>query len=748
MLIPDSHLSRDAGRSGMRDALPAPFIEAPDESALGLRELVRLLLQRGLKIAAFCVVGALIGLGVATILPKSFYAEGLLVVDTQEINIPDFQTVTSQGTVQPWGARSAARVLVSREVVDKAVRKLDLLDDPEFNPALRPSILDRVLATGWVPDWLRNSPLLASVGTGALTSASKAEEARDRGKLVTSVLKHLTADSEDQSYAITLGFTGQDPAMVARIVNTVIDVFIAQELESKRHAMSEASRQLQSQTEEVRANLETARAKVLALESQPSVVTTGDGTVISQRLVTLAKEEQQIDNDEAGVRADLDQVGAALRGGRSNILNPDLVTPRLKVLLETGAYLGQTMAQTAIQLGPKHPRMQALAAEQTRVQQETTDEIRSIRDSLKERRATLDQRRAALQSDAQKLGQQAAVSADDRAKLEQLRADEQSQQQLYQTYRQRYRLTLANLQVIQPGIRVVSRPVPPVDPSSPGRALLTVAGGMVGALLAIAFILGRRWWKGGIDTPREVSLAAGVPALGGIPRFGGALFSPRAVWDPVVHRADGPITETMRGILYRIQHTQDLTPKVVMITSPSPLDGKTSLSLSLTRVAARDGLRTLCIETDFRRPALGARACVRPGWMLNDYLDGKATLEEAVVQDPASSAHLLVSRPVRSDPRRYLEHPRLPELFDMARAGYDLVIVDTAPVLRVIDPLLIAPLVDAVVVVISRGSATRNAVAETIERLRHSRTWIVGVVTTQLSGPVPAEYAYGGYAGR
>ena len=314
--------------------------------------------------------------------------------------------------------------------------------------------------------------------------------------------------------------------MVARIVNTVMEVFLDQELELKRRAMSEASRQLQSQAEELRANLEATRAKVLALESRPSVVTTGDGTVISQRLVTLAKEEQQVDNDEASVRADLDQVDAALKGGRSNILNPELVTPRLKVLLETSANLRQTMAQTAIQLGPKHPQMQALAAELTRVQQETTDEIRSIRDSLKGRRATLDQRRVALQADAQKLGQQAAVSAEDRAKLQQLQADEQSQQQLYETYQQRYRLTLANLQVIQPGIRVVSRAVPPVDPSSPGRALLTVAGGVVGALLAIAFILGRRWWKGGIDTPREVSLAAGVPALGGIPRFSGALLSP------------------------------------------------------------------------------------------------------------------------------------------------------------------------------------------------------------------------------
>lgn len=86
------------------------------------------------------------------------------------------------------------------------------------------------------------------------------------------------------------------------------------------------------------------------------------------------------------------------------------------------------------------------------------------------------------------------------------------------------------------------------------------------------------------------------------------------------------------------------------------------------------------------------------------------------------------------------------KLLSIARSRYDIVIVDTPPVMRVVDPLLMARLADRVVLVVSERGATREVVYETIQRLRWSQTPLAGIVMAQLSGRIPEQYVYSGYA--
>ena len=123
-------------------------------------------------------------------------------------------------------------------------------------------------------------------------------------------------------------------------------------------------------------------------------------------------------------------------------------------------------------------------------------------------------------------------------------------------------------------------------------------------MAVIAGILARRWWLGQVQSPREMSLLSGLPALGAIPKIGGFLRPARSVQEHVVHSPQSLITETVRGILFRLQSAEKPAPKVIVVTSPLPGEGKTSFALSLARVAARDGLRSLCVDADFRSPAL------------------------------------------------------------------------------------------------------------------------------------------------
>jgi len=323
------------------------------ELNMGLRELIQLLRDRVWLILGLCVIGAVAGFGLGSILPRSFHADSLLIVDTQEINIPEFQTIRSQGTVEPWGARSAARVLVSREVVDNASQKLHLENDPDFNPAPWGKSIENGL-----PDWVRQR--LDALGLGGLISGPPQNSAVDWANLVEAVRRHLSANSEERSYAITLGFTGPNPESAAQIVNAVMDEFIRQERDAKRQALMTASVQLQQESRKLSDALQAAWAKIRSLEGRSSTVATMTGTVAAQKFVALAQEEQNTDNELARVSADLAQVEAARHGGHSNLLNPNLVTQRLKAMLITEASVQQKSAETAVRVGEEHPQMRAV----------------------------------------------------------------------------------------------------------------------------------------------------------------------------------------------------------------------------------------------------------------------------------------------------------------------------------------------------------------------------------------------------
>jgi len=718
---------------------PVDLRDAEIELNMGLRELIQLLRERVWMIVGLGVIGAAAGFGIGSVLPRSFHADGLLIVDTQEINIPEFQTIRSQGTVEPWGARSAARVLVSREIVDNAARTLNLENDPDFNPVPWSKSIENAL-----PDWVRQR--IAASGIGDPIGGSPPNDPADWANLVDSIRHDLYASSEERSYAITLGFTGHNPEVAAQIVNAVMDEFIKQERDAKRRTLTAASVQLQQESKKLSAALEVAWAKIRSLEGRSSTVATMVGTVAAQKLVALAQEEQNVDNELARINADLGQVEVARREGRANLLNPNLVTPRLKAMLTNEASLREKSAEIAVRVGAEHPQMRAMKMQLDRVSADIAGEMTAILSSLQQRLANLQERRKTLRADVDKNARAAGVSAGDRAELEQLRTDAQSRQQLYETYQKRYYQTLANLEIIQPSTRIASRAAPPTHPSSPGRGLLAAIAASAGVLLALAGILGRRWLADRIETLPQVGVATGLPVLGGIPWVNGGLFRPKALApNYALHQRKGLITETVRGILLQVRSVDGPTPKVIMIASPQAGDGKTSLSLYMARVAARDMLRTLCIDADFRRPALGNRAGISPYWFLNDVLDGTVDLDQAITQDPASEAHILAARPVEGDPLSLLDADRLASFFDLVRAQYDLVIVDTPPVLRVIDPLLIAPLADAVVLVVSQGSSTREMVAETVQRLLRARARIAGAVMARLNGRVPEEYVYAGY---
>lgn len=706
---------------------------------IGIRELIQGIRHHIVLIGFAAILTGFVGWGTGVLLPPTYKAEGLLVIDTQQFNMPELQSMRSVRTVEPWGARSEALILTSPDLIRQTIADLALTYDPSFNATLRDGPLARLTQVPFLPNFVktaiaerRNEPV---VGPAIVP------------ELVEDISQDLNVFSEERSYAISVSFTGRDPHSAALLVNGLMQRYLANEIEAIRGPSLRAQADLQERVDKLFADLERTRGEIRRLETQGDLLTTGTDTLQAQELAEIATERRQLANLRLGIEAELEQLRASLTAGQYSVPNTERETPRLRTLWEIEGDLRNRLAEREVELGANHPIIQTLRQELADNQSRIAGEVRQIGLSIERELAAFDNRDQLLADRIDAARGSAAISAEGRTVLGQLRTEEISKQKLYDDYRERYEQTVASQGLFAADARIVSEASPPIKPSSPSPLLLAIAGLMLGTIGATGWVIGRHYLGDGVETMADAGQVSGLPALGGIPRVGGLWQGDTVVADHVATNPKSAITETVRGILFRLTHPEAgaVPPKVIMVTSPMPRDGKSSLVTSIARVAARDGVRVLAIDCDFRKPSLAGTLGVTPRWWLNDFLDDSLALGDTLIQDPRGTAHFLLSKPVANCSRAFLEQTALQRLVTEAREFYDLILIDSPPVMKVVDPLILSQLADVTVMVVSWREVSRQVIREAIERLDATSTPIIGFVLSRVGGKVPENYVYGGY---
>ena len=708
------------------------------------QDLLDSLLRRKGFIILAIIVGGLIAYHVAKNLPPWYTASGLLVVDTYKATIPELDTFTSERTVEPWGGRSEARVLTSQQMIDLLVQELSLVDDPEFNETLRPPLLRTWAETTLLPQPIKS--WLADISEPEEPRSGPAMEREIGEKLA----KALNAFSEERSYAIELQFSGRDPEKSALIVNKLMDLYIDRQISEKREATLKSSEGLKQKMTELQAELATAQAKVREEEGNASLLNTPEGTIISRDLADLVSQRRTLRRERDQLSADLGQLVSTIAGSGLTALDADLVTPRLEGLWQDEAAARRRISEASLDLGDRHPRRIALNKELESIQEQIRSEATGIAKSLEQRIASLDNQDRQLRRQIEAGQGQAAEVAAERSRLAQLQDEVAVKQDLYTRYRGYYEQTLStltNIDLSGSDVRIASVAVPPLKPSSPGAGLLTVVGMFAGLLISSGAIVGRRYLSGGVETLDQLSLLSGLPGLGAIPSVASWRRPGQNLASYVAEYPNSGVTETLRGILLRLNLSSVESPrKVLLVTSSEPAEGKTSFCIALGRTAAQDGLRCLVIDCDFRRPSFHDQTNLHPGASLNDFLSGALDWgQDAVVKDPVSGMDMLMSKPTHSEMREFVSSTRLRVLIAEAREHYDLVIIDSPPTLRVPDAINLADTSDAIVFLAAWRKTKRRMVQEALKRLSVAGRPIVGVVLSRVRGSVPEEYVYGGY---
>jgi len=253
----------------------------------------------------------------------------------------------------------------------------------------------------------------------------------------------------------------------------------------------------------------------------------------------------------------------------------------------------------------------------------------------------------------------------------------------------------------------------------------------------------------GFERTEDIEDVLGLPVLGALPLMRRKRAERAGLGQSFIGQPhESLIAETLRGIRIALGCRRDQGnghASVLLVTSTEPNEGKTTFTSALGAVAAQDGLRVLIVDADLRRPQFHRMFKAEAGPALDNILDGSQNLSNVVRIDPETGAHCLTMHHV-DHPVALLSSSYWYTFMQQARGTYDLIVLDTPPVMHVADALTLADHVDSAIFVIAYGSTRRRMVEEALKRFSTSGCRVAGVVLSKVPSLQTTHAYYSGYA--
>jgi len=549
-----------------------------------------------------------------------------------------------------------------------------------------------------------------------------------------------------------------DPKLSADIVNRLIREFIQRDLQSSYEATQRVSDFLSLQLRDLKQQVETQQEQLIDLQKRIGVLgfdpqhnqiqTTLDDLTRAVNAAQIARIQQQSRYKTlSGMNPDaLDgTIGAQAAGGLSTSLSG---------LRGTREQLLARYAELSATLGPNHPEIKSLAAQVTEINRQISDEQKRLLDQAHEAYVAASdneqQTRGALEAEKA----EAYKLRDDLVEYTLRQRDFESNRTLYEGLSQRLRTAGIEAGLESTEVDIIDNAVPPVAPTLQSRSSMMIVDGLLMMTLGVVVAFLLESLDTGIRTVAQIESISGLPSLALIPRIRRTAAEVGA--QTPVQRNLGVIGAPMSQFseAFRALRTSLLLsvagrePQVILLTSATPSEGKTTVAMNLACVLAQRDVRVLLIDADLRRPTVHHRFNINGKVGLSSVLTGSVNLQQAVQQvSEVPKLDILVSGPVPPFPTEMLASDAMNRLLAECRGLYTHIVLDSPPLLSITDSVVLAHDADAVVLVVRQGKANKHAVRRARDLLLRAGTRITGTVLNAVDLNSPEYYAYYGYSG-
>lgn len=722
---------------------------APLRSEFQLQPLTNILRRRSRLIAAVAITGTLLACAGGLLIPPQYTAKAQIVYEPEAVGSGNGKEMIVQ-TDDQGAIQTQVTALTSRAHLQHVLD--NIAKDPAVHAAAPQARNEGLGITDVL--WLTlGAQLRGWVGHLIAAGEQHGQSAKQpKEQSVEQFERHLNVYQERGSHVIAIAVKSANPADAARGANRVAELHYNGQYQQKRENTNRTLAWLDGRIGELKEEVERTEAAVQQYRIDHSLAEANRTDTVDAKIANLNRQLTDAEADLAGRQARLNFIREMQHRNTSvDLLAQMLDSVTIRALLQQDVTLRQSLAEMTATLGERHPSTLKIVAQMQGTQRKLAAEVMRASQALDDDAKIAATKVRSLQDQLGVVQNAGSKAQKDEVRLHELERRTTASRQLYANLLQRREQLREQAEMIAPDVRVLSLAAVPDRPSSPNPILFIVPALVISAIIGgvLAVLLERLDY--GLRSTRDITAALGIPCLGLVPQVrlrGGAR--------PHLQLRGKPFaayTEAIRSLAAQLNLTGHQTgPKVILVSSSVPKEGKTTLAVSVAVYAAQLGKRAILLDLDFRHPAALRELGANAGDGVFDLLDqDQVAFSTAAVQSiPGLGLDFLPVHYGADDPLVPFVGGQLPRLIRRLRASYDCIVIDGPPLLAVTEARLLAALADKILFAVRWGSTRREIAQNALNLLLALRVTgepssvdTIGAVVTQVDLQKHARYRYG-----
>lgn len=583
--------------------------------------------------------------------------------------------------------------------------------------------------------------------------------------------KKLTVELVGGSDVIEISYDSKDPELSAEVVNTLMNIYVREQIRSNQAEPANAREFINRQLPEIEAKVQSAESELQQFRTENNIIDLQEEKkIVVQEIGSINRQIADVgasyQGKQAQTKAIQNQLGLDLRQAiaANQLGNTPMVKSTLTELAETEAAL----AKERQRFNDNHPSVASLNEKKANLRKQLEQSVASTvgegvevsdgvlntgdnsKQTLLENFINLKIEELSLQ---QQLGTIAQAQQNYTNRAQELPRLEKTEQELIrkaETANKTYTALLDSLQQVrlaenqQTGnVEIIEAGIVPEKGSS-GRLALIGIGVLAGLLFSNLTAIILEWRDRTIKSIPEIKKKLPYKVLGVLPQIEG--YQQQGVL--VKEEPDSYVSELYRMLQANLKFmTSQRSPKVILVTSSVPGEGKSTITANLAAAIAQLGRHVLLIDGDLRKPSQSTlwKVADIPG--ISEVIRDQKPLANAVYQ-PMAKLDLLLSTSRVANPLALLDSPEMGELIAQGRKTYDLVLIDAPPLPVTADVLTLSKMVDGILFISRIGVVEQESAELAQEALTSIEPNILGMVINGVKSREFEQYSYSSKYGK
>lgn len=719
-----------AERRRLSSRTPAPLV---NEFEIDLRGIFLFFFRRRKIILGATLLGFVFAFIYSAMQPNEYVAKTVMQLNTNSAKIVDIAAITSGAAQSEANAKQTeVDILLSREVAGRVVDAMNLYENPEFNTSLNKSML------GHTKDWLKG----LFFDKPQLTEAQLAERKRLlRIGLTSKLLSKVKVNNHPRSKTVDVLVRSLSPLNAADVANGYTEEYMKYQMDMKYETTERANEWLTQRLETLRKNMNNSELAVQEYREEHGLYESLGVMLSDTQVSELNSQLIMAKAKRAEAESKLKAVRRLIRSKNGLSSSSDVLKSSvIEDLRINAANLSSKKAELATRYGQKHPRMINLEAEikgvQASIKREVSKMVASLKSDVEIAKSREDTLSKSLISAQGGVGETNAAAV----KLGALVRDVEANQKLYESFLTRYKELSQHHDIVQANSRVIAHAEVPYSAKYPRTKLILLIGLIFGGMVGVAIAMLIEKLDVGFHSLDELEKASAYVGLGLVP----SIPEGTNAASYVMERLSSEFSESVRSVMTAIHYSNTQNPpKSVMVTSSVTGEGKSLLTLSMGRLAAKSGKKVLVIDCDMRRPSFSNYLEAKFDYALDDYLRGEKPVSKVTYRDKESGMDVIFAKPDTKYSQELLASEKMAEFVKEMSEKYDFVFLDTPPVAAVSDALMVATMVDTTLFVCGWNKTPKEIVTSVLKKFRDCKVRVAGVVLNNVDMERGSEYGYG-----